>query len=674
MTPPHLASTAARLAFAFALATTPMVARGTPADTSGSATPDYASLGLEALTQLDVVVGASRIEQSLAEAPAAVTVIGEAEIRAAGYATLGEALASATGMYVTDDRNYLFVGVRGFHRPGDYNSHVLLLLDGHRLNDEVVEQGAIGRDAVIDMALIERIEIIRGPSSSLYGSNAMFAVVNVITKSSVEHPSVSLLGGSRSTGGARAMLGSDPGSRARWIAGGEYFQSRGEDLRFGEFVSASHPLGLFAGGDREQAGRAYWKLTTDQSMVMAAVSTRSKRIPTASFESLFGDDRARTWDTRALVELKHRLPLARGAEWSARLFYDLFDYHGDYPYEAGAPLDTLVSSDQQRAQWGGGEIRWVAAPWRGHRALAGTKVRFDLGARQRVWDRDPEFVYFDDRHGSNVWSAYAQDEWRIAPPLALHLAVRHDTRTSHGSSNSPRAALLLTPHPGTTAKLIWGEAFRAPTPYELNYDDGGLSQKRNPALDSEHSRHLEGVLEHQFGPTTRLAATLFQTDVRGLIEQVIDPTDSLDVFRNQSAIRARGTEFEFTRRFAAQAQVRASYSFQSVRDRTDHRWLSNSPRHIAALTVLSPRHPKAGQLALEVQYMSPRLTLGGTSLPAYTLVHARLGELRIAPRLMGAVRVRNLLDTPYGTIAGPEHVQSQIPAPRRSWWASIELR
>ena len=82
---------------------------------------------------------------------------------------------------ITYDRNYTYVGVRGFSRPGGYNSQVLLLIDGHRLNDIVYDSAGLGTDFPLDIDLIERIEIIRGPSSSLYGASAFLAVINVIT-------------------------------------------------------------------------------------------------------------------------------------------------------------------------------------------------------------------------------------------------------------------------------------------------------------------------------------------------------------------------------------------------------------------------------------------------------------------------------------------------------------
>src|SRR5579864_9647263 len=143
--------------------------------------PDLTSQSLEDLMNMQVY-SASKHLQSTSEAPSSVTVITADEIQRYGYRTLADILQTVRGFFVTYDRDYSSVGVRGFARPGDYNTRILLLVDGHRLNDNVFDEAMIGTEFPVDIDLIERVEVIRGPVSSLYGSNALFAVVNVITK------------------------------------------------------------------------------------------------------------------------------------------------------------------------------------------------------------------------------------------------------------------------------------------------------------------------------------------------------------------------------------------------------------------------------------------------------------------------------------------------------------
>src|SRR5262245_66277281 len=97
-----------------------------------------AEIGLEELMKMEIpiVEAASKYRQKITEAPASVTVISADEVKKYGYQTLADILASAPGLYVTYDRNYSFLGVRGFNR-GDYNSREELLIDGHRINNSL---------------------------------------------------------------------------------------------------------------------------------------------------------------------------------------------------------------------------------------------------------------------------------------------------------------------------------------------------------------------------------------------------------------------------------------------------------------------------------------------------------------------------------------------------------
>jgi outer membrane receptor for ferrienterochelin and colicins len=159
-------------------------AQGETGATGKGSFTDLTKFGIEDLMKIEVatVVSASKYKQKVTEAPSSVSIITSDEIKQYGYRTLADILRSLRGFFVTSDRNYNYIGARGFSRPGDYNTRFLILLDGHRLNDNIYDQAYIGTEFIIDVDLIDRVEIIRGPSSSLYGTNAFFGVINVITK------------------------------------------------------------------------------------------------------------------------------------------------------------------------------------------------------------------------------------------------------------------------------------------------------------------------------------------------------------------------------------------------------------------------------------------------------------------------------------------------------------
>src|SRR5687767_52272 len=136
---------------------------------------------LESLMET-TVTSASKYTQRQDETAAAVTVITRSQIKAFGWRTLDQALASLPGIHITYDRQYSYLGTRGFGLPGDFNTRVLLAINGNRANDVVYDAALLGREFPVDMDLVERIEFIAGPGGAVYGQNAMFGVINVITR------------------------------------------------------------------------------------------------------------------------------------------------------------------------------------------------------------------------------------------------------------------------------------------------------------------------------------------------------------------------------------------------------------------------------------------------------------------------------------------------------------
>jgi outer membrane receptor protein involved in Fe transport len=150
---------------------------------SAQATPalDPVNLSLEQLLGI-TVTGAAKYEQRQSDVAAAVSVLTRQDIKTYGWRTLDDALASLPGVYRTYDRQYAYLGTRGFSVLGDFNTRILLTINGNRVNDAVYDQAYIGRDFPLDLDLVERIEFIPGPGGAVYGQNAMFGVVNVVTR------------------------------------------------------------------------------------------------------------------------------------------------------------------------------------------------------------------------------------------------------------------------------------------------------------------------------------------------------------------------------------------------------------------------------------------------------------------------------------------------------------
>jgi iron complex outermembrane receptor protein len=277
-------------------------------------TAELADLSLEQLMEVRIekVSGASRDLQRVTRAPAVVSIVGADEIRGFGYRTLADVLRSVRGLYVSNDRNYSYLGSRGFLRPGDYNTRVLLLVDGHRMNDNIFDAAYFGYGGILNLDTVERVEFIRGPSSSIYGSNAFFGVVNVVTKSAeqLEGATISAEAGTGNT------FGGSFHAAHRWRNGleltlaGALHRSDGEDrIYFAEFDErrSDDPRaanqGVAEDLDREEAESVSARLTFRDFTLSGYVSSRSKLVPTASFETAFNARSERTEDRRAYLDL-----------------------------------------------------------------------------------------------------------------------------------------------------------------------------------------------------------------------------------------------------------------------------------------------------------------------------------------------------------------------------------
>src|ERR1700676_4997298 len=136
-------------------------------------TPNLLDMSLEDLMsiEIDSVYGASGFKQKVTEAPASVTIITSEEIQKFGYQTLADILRNVRGFYVTYDRNYSYLGVRGYGPSGDYNSRIAVLIDGHRVNENIFDSAPFGTEFPIDVDLIDRVEFISVCRQRLLGSH-----------------------------------------------------------------------------------------------------------------------------------------------------------------------------------------------------------------------------------------------------------------------------------------------------------------------------------------------------------------------------------------------------------------------------------------------------------------------------------------------------------------------
>jgi len=638
--------------------------------------PPLTELAIEELMEIEVY-GASKFAQKLSEAPSSVSIVTSDEIKKYGYRTLADILRSVRGFFVTSDRNYDFAGIRGFLRPGDYNTRVLLLVDGIRINDNVYDQTFIGTDFPIDVDLIDRVEVIRGPGSSLYGSNAFFAVINVITRRGKDFNGFEATGetGSNDAYKARFSYGRKFENGLGAALSGSYYHSRGNRrLYFREFDSPDTNNGIAEDLDRDRFVDFFGRFALGGFTLAGAYGERRKDVPTAAFDAVFNDSRFSTRDEHYFVDLKYEGMLDGELGAMARLNYNYYKYVGDYPYISEHPdgsQQSVVNTDLTVGEWWGSEVQITKRFFERHRMIAGAEYRDNMRQDQKNYDTE---IYLDDRRSSRVWAVYAQGEFVVLRNLVLNAGVRYDDYSTFGPTTNPRLSLIYNPFGGTTLKLIYGAAFRAPNVYELYYNDGRVTSKPNPDLRPEKIRTYELAWEQLIGDNLRGVVNLFYNRISDLISLTVDPADGLLVFRNFCHATAKGLELELEGRWGNGLTARWSYTYQETRDGQTGKTLTNSPRHLAKLNLIAPVAKDRVFLGLEEQYMSRRKTLKGNFTRSVYLTNVTLFSRSLLRNLEASVSVYNLFDHDYGDPGSEEHVQDIIEQDGRTFRFKLTYR
>ncbi len=598
---------------------------------------------------------AAKYGQTIAQAPAAVTIISAADIARHGWRDLSDVFATVRGLYTSNDRNYPYLGVRGFSRPSDYNNRILLLVDGHRINDEMYGSATVGSDLAVDLGMLERIEIVRGPGSALYGTNAMLATVNLITRSVQQSDPIRATFGVGSAGERRGSLrlaGRHEGSRLEGTLTAFMADREGFAFDFPEFA-ATPSKGRTRTTDAEHRYQVLGNLRRGGFSLTTYTNWRDKGIPTGAFDVVFDDARSHTLDVNQYVEAKYSSDVAASTQFTARAAFDRYWYHGGHAYSTGLQRERAETN-----AWSAEALvrRDLSSD---NRLIAGLEYRNVPSARFESFDGNT--LLFRRDGGFRVGSLYLQDEQQLVGGLRLLVGMRRDEYSQDIGYTTPRVALLWTPRPSTTLKLMYGEAFRAPSESESELFQVGY--KPNMGLRPERLHTIEADLHQRLNDEWMVMLSTYSFDITDLIDPVLDPTDSLSMPRNLGHAKSFGAEMELSGRLTSGLSAYLNAAIGHTRDVATDTRLSNSPEW--SLKAGASRRVGPWTTAFDARYEAPRRSLLGSSSPAVAVVDAHLAwGPRTAPGVLHhelSLFVSNLFNTSMLYPAGVEHRQSFLP-------------
>lgn len=623
---------------------------------------DGIDMSLEELAEVRILA-TPKFAEDAEHSPTAISIVTAADIRTFGWRTLADVLRSLQGFTVTDDHTYSYAGVRGVSAPGDYRQRFQVLIDGMSVNENIYASVPVDAALPLDLDLVERIEVIRGPSASVYGGDSMFGVINLVTRSggSVNGNEAALSVGSGRDGRARLTHGGETEGGVGYLVSMSGFNAHGQGLNFPDMAAGNvDPQARRVRG--EDGLRAFAQLRANDWRATLLHSERDRIVPTGSYATDFNDPAHREKDTFSLAEFAAIQALDGNTTLHERVYVGRYQYRGKFPYTY--PADYVINRDDATGEWWGLEGRLVSRAWAGQRWTVGMEYRDNL--RQYQKNADVGFGCYDvsaaaclDSHQrSRLFNVYAQDEINLTVSTLLTLGLRFDRRFNGGEHWSPRVGLVHETETAGIFKLLYASAFRDPTVYERLYTTPTFVYG-NPEIRPERMQSVEGTWEKRVGNGRAMASVYFFR-----IKDLIAP-DADGIVQNSGQLTGKGLEVEFEQRFAERYSLRTGYTLQqphAPNGRPD-----NAPRHMFKAN-LGADLGGGFFSGLEGQYVSRRLTAEGSRhVGGYSLFNLNVRYVPSGRRWEMALGFYNLFDVRFSdpvatdlTVAGPRWSVPQI--------------
>ena len=650
-------------------------------------------------TVADNVSIATGYSESIQTAPAVTTVVTAQQIRDSGARDLIDILAFVPGFFVGRTAHSVepVIAVRGF--TSSFNQTVLVLLDGIPQTERVFGD-RLALLGIVPLDIIERVEIMRGPGSALYGADAYSAVVSVVTRRTPpDQTQIAVGGGSRQTRDARLFGGGRAGD-FDVVGALEYRESDGDapfiaadlqtdlDALFGTRASlapgeANTHRGQFGahlnatGEDTALMLRAALGRDIGMNVGLAGALDPFGHIDTTTVEGLFEKTaKGSNWD-------------AKGAVDGAFLRYEMNDVHYFPPgafgfFPEGVIADTRFEEYRLRLQGRldytglarhrltvgagaeSGEVR-LKSERRNYSIVGGAVVPIGplqdtgdaLGLGASSFSRDLLFVY-------------GQDEWDFHSDWTLTWGVRYDRYSDFGDILSPRLALVWNASPYLTAKLIYGRGFRGPS--LLDTEARHIPAiAGNPDLKPEKLDSLE--LAFDYRPREQLTARLNvfyqRTEDQIRLQNDGGPTSRPE---NVGRQKGRGLELEAWWDIDRDTRLYGAYAYQDNTDETTGEDAGYTPHHQALARLLHRSRPWL--FSVQARHVGRRDRIAEDTRPAadtYTLVDA-LVRRDITPGLEAGLEIRNLFDADAEEAGFGTAFPGDIPLPGRTFFFDVTAR
>lgn len=573
------------------------------------------------------------------------------DIRQFGMRSLADILDYFPGLYISRDPAFSYVGVRGLGQPNDYNSRLLFLLDGIRLNEAIFDAGLLGSDALIDIENIDRVEFSAGPGGSVYGNNAFFGVLQIFSKKAAGGQS-NLVSSYGSNGSERYHLS----TTHRYDNGNEVYASASYENINQLWLGIETPAefdNTYEQLSDEHVNRFRLGGKVAGVQLQALLSKQHRHLP-AVLQSPDGLqlNKSRDQNRGSLLAAQYQ---TAGELWQLSTSLSVSDnsFRRLQPFynRTSQQMDGLL--DDQRSRWSAAQLIWQYDGWLHHQLMTGYERQQAMSKDILVWQTSTGRLLQEitGQHLRQSW--FIQDTWQFNPDHYLAAGVRLDNTELQANRWSPRLSWSWRLSEATQLKLQFGTAFRTANHYEA-----GLNQALEfERPQTERIKSTEFSIEHLLNRQIGLRFTAFRSKVEQLI--LYD-----GIFFNAIPLNSLGTELTAQWRGQHGQDLAFGWSWQQ----SDFAGLAplNSPRHLLKLLYQQPLWHDALRLSISAQSRSGRWSTY-SYLPGYA--HWQFGLLwQATPQHQLSLQLQNLFDKRYQH--QPLTYTPALEQPGRTVWLS----
>jgi outer membrane cobalamin receptor len=647
---------------------------------------DFFAMSPAELAATPIVSIATGTPKPIFQSAAVTSVITAEQIKSMGATELHEVLETVPGIHagVQDSTGDYYYSVRGISNTT--NSQVLMMLNGTRITTPF--RGTVMDFTEIPLEAIQRVEVIRGPGSALYGADAFAGVINIITKKAndINGTTLGARVGDHST---QSGWGQHGAKWAGWdVATSLQYQHTSGDE--GRIIKADSQTTIDSALGTH-ASRAPGPMNTRYETLNGHLNLQRKHwdIGFWAFNSIDGGTRA---GAAAALDPNSR---ANGEQYMGDIRYSTEDWFDDwelmahasylqtgfqtqfqvFPDNAVLPIDrngnvNFVSSSSPVLFSNGAvadlgriqkipsiELSSIYQGWKNHLLRLSSGFRYEELITNQLTNfgygvplpavvdgaltdvTGTQFVYLPNTHRS-IWSAVAQDEWQFAKNWQLTVGVRFDDYSDFGSTINPRAALVWDINEHLTSKLLYGKAFRAP-----NFSEQGNQNNPvivgNKQLKPETINTVEWAFDYRPFSSLRTAVNLYYYEINNLI--AIPP--GTVTYSNSGNQNGYGTEFEWNWQIAEQWNVMGNYAWQNARNNASNTRVTGVPEHHVYTAVRWQFLPQ-WQLQPQINWVGGRTRLSGDNRPLqdYQTLDLTLRGKKLLGQLNMAASIHNMFD------------------------------